>query len=87
MWHVDGQKTQGDRKWERPEEEEPDGSIQSVWKKKANIIDLDRICFAADAERSGDSITKELSKKRFCGDGCSKVLRGHWSCKKRLGAA
>ncbi len=28
-----------------------------------------------DAERSGDGITKELCKKTFCGDGCSKELR------------
>jgi hypothetical protein len=31
--------------------------------------------FAVDADRPGVSITKELSKKRFCRHGCSKESR------------
>ncbi len=37
--------------------------------------------FAVGAERPVDSTTRELPKKRFCGDDCSKNARGHQSCK------
>ena len=36
---------------------------------------------AVDAERSGDSLTKGLAKKRFRGDGFSKESCSHRSCK------
>ena len=38
--------------------------------------------FAVEAKGSGDSIPKELSKKRFCGESCSKELRHRWGCRK-----
>ncbi len=37
-----------------------------------------------DAGKPGDSITKELSKKKLCGDSCSKELCNHRSCKQRV---
>ena len=40
--------------------------------------------FAVEAEGSGDSIPKELSKKRFCGEGCSKELCHRWGCKGKV---
>ncbi len=42
--------------------------------------------FAVDADRAGDSVTTELSKKRFCGDVCSKESCSHWGCKEQVGA-
>ncbi len=43
---------------------------------------MPEIC-AVDAERPGDSITKELSTKRFCGDSRFKKLCDHRSCKEK----
>ncbi len=85
MWEVDGEETQGDWKWDQREEEKP--STQAVGKEAVNIIDQDGCemvtkhtklgqhmaeFFAVDAERSGDGVPKELSKKRFCGEECSR---------------
>ncbi len=42
-----------------------------------NVLEI----FARDAERSGDSITKELSKKKLRGDGCFKEPGDSWSLK------
>ena len=39
--------------------------------------------FAVAAERPGDSITNESSKNKFCGDGRSKKLCDHRSCKEK----
>ncbi len=74
---MDVEEPQGDWKWDQPEEEKPAGGAQSVGKEKLNIIDQDGYelakrlrrlgqCVpeisAVDAEGSGDSATKELSK-------------------------
>ncbi len=40
--------------------------------------------FAVDAEKPGDSITNELSKKRLCGDSCSKRLCDRRRCKEEV---
>ena len=97
IWQVDGEEPQGDWKWDQ--EEEKPGSVHSVGNEKVNIIDQDGYelvkrprrlgqfmaeIFAVEAEGPGDITPKELSKTRFCGEGCSKELCNRWSCKEKV---
>ncbi len=42
--------------------------------------------FAVEAGRVGDS-SKELPKRRVCGDECSKDMCNRWSCREKAGSS
>ncbi len=99
IWQVDGEEAQGDWQWEQ-QEERTGGSIESVGKDRVNHYEdgyetvrrprprtLGQYApeiIAVDTEKPGDSITKELAKKRFCGYGCPKKRCDHRSCRSRV---